>query len=70
VIEKRQRRGRNGRVYSVYRVRWHDADGAEGNKTLPRGSTRRDAEAFERRVYTLKRTGELDVLDRGREAPR
>jgi integrase len=67
VIEKRQRRGRDGRPYSVYRVRWHDADGAERNKTLPRGSTRRDAEAFERRVYTLKRTGELNVLDRGRE---
>ena len=46
---------------------WHDADGAERNKTLPRGPTRRDAEAFERRVYTLKRAGELDVLDRGRE---
>jgi integrase len=67
VIEKRQRRGRDGRSYSVYRVRWHDASGAERNKTLPRGSTRRDAEAFERRVYMLKRTGELDVLDRGRE---
>ena len=67
MIEKRQRRARDGRVYSVYRVRWHDADGAERNKTLPRGSTRRDAETFERRVYTLKRTGELDVLDRGRE---
>jgi hypothetical protein len=65
VIEKRQRRGRDGRTYWVYRVRWHDANGAERNKTLPRGSTRRDAEAFERRVYTLKRTGELDVLDRG-----
>jgi hypothetical protein len=67
VIEKRQRRGRDGRRYTVYRVRWHDADGAERNKTLPRGSTRRDAEAFERRVYMLKRIGELDVLDRGRE---
>jgi hypothetical protein len=67
VIEKRQRRGRDGRTYTVYRVRWHDADGAERNKTLPRGSTRRDAEAFERRVFTLKRVGELDVLDRGRE---
>ena len=67
MIEKRQRRSRDGRVYSVYRVRWHEADGAERNKTLPRGSSRRDAEAFERRVYTLKRTGELDVLDRGRE---
>jgi integrase len=67
VIEKRQRRGRDGRTYWVYRVRWHDADGAERNKTLPRGSTRRDAEDFERRVYTLKRIGELNVLDRGRE---
>ncbi len=67
MIEKRQRRGRDGRTYSVYRVRWHDGNGAERNKTLPRGSTRRDAEAFERRVYMLKRTGELDVLDRGRE---
>ena len=67
MIERRQRRGRDGRPYSVYRVRWHDAGGAERNKTLPRGSTLRDAEAFERRVYMLKRTGELDVLDRGRE---
>ena len=67
MIEKRQRRGRDGRRYTVYRVRWHDAHGAERNKTLPRGSTRRDAEAFERRVYMLKRIGELDVLDRGRE---
>lgn len=67
MIERRQRRGRDGRTYSVYRVRWHDADGAERNKTLPRGSTRRDAESFERRVYMLKRIGDLDVLDRGRE---
>ena len=67
VIEKRQRRGRDGRTYTVYRVRWHDAGGGERNKTLPRGSTLRDAEAFERRVFTLKRIGELDVLDRGRE---
>ena len=67
MIQKRQRRTRAGKAYSVYRIRWHDADGRERSKTLPRGSTLRDAEAFEARIKLMKRTGELPLLDRGRE---
>ncbi len=67
MIEKRSRRDRDGRAYKVWRVRWRDDSGVERSRTLPRGSTKEDAEAFERRVMTLKRTGQLHDLDAGRE---
>ncbi len=67
MIQKRQRRDRSGKAYSVWRVRFEDAAGRERSKTLPRGTTKREAEAFESRVKLLKATGELAVLDRGRE---
>lgn len=67
MIEKRQRRGRDGRIYHVWRIRYYDATGDERSKTLPRGTKREDALAFEARVKLLKRTGELAALDQGRE---
>lgn len=64
MIEKRDRRPRSGRAYVVYRVRWHDADGVERNKTF---RTERDAIAFEAKVVLAKRTGDLGQLDAGKE---
>ena len=67
MIQKRTRRGRDGKAYHVFRVRWRDSAGEHRSKTLPRGTTRQQAEDFERRVVTLKRIGRLDDLDRGRQ---
>jgi integrase len=67
MIEKRERRGRDGKTYTVYRVRWRDDRGRGRSRTLPRGTKRKQAEDFERRVITLKRGGNLDELDLGRE---
>jgi integrase len=67
VIQKRRRRGRDGKAYTVFPVRWYDDAGAEHSKTLPRGTSKQEAEDFERRVKMLKRTGELATLDAGRE---
>ena len=67
MIQKRTRRGRDGKAYYVFRVRWRDDAGEHRSKTLPRGTTRKQAEDFERQVMTLKRTGRLDDLDRGRQ---
>jgi integrase len=64
VIQRRQRRRRDGTPYFVWRVRWHDSTGAERNRTL---DTRADAEAFEAKVRLAKRGGELASLDAGRE---
>jgi integrase len=66
MIEKRSRRGRDGKAYQVYRVRWRDDQGKERSRTLPRGTRKAEAEAFELRVMTLKRGGDLPELDRGR----
>jgi hypothetical protein len=46
VIEKRERRRREGKTYSVYRVRWYEADGRERSRTL---DSRADAKAFDAR---------------------
>jgi hypothetical protein len=67
LIEKRQRRDRKGRTYTVYRVRWKDDAGREHSKTLPRGTKKDEAEDFERRVMTIKRAGALAQLDRGKQ---
>lgn len=67
MIEKRTRRRRDGKPHYVFRVRWRDSAGQHRSKTLPRGTTRQQAEDFERRVMTLKRIGKLDDLERGRQ---
>ena len=67
MIQKRRRRARDGKTYYVFRVRWRDSAGEHRSKTLPRGTTRQQAEDFERQVMTLKRIGRLDDLDRGRQ---
>jgi integrase len=67
LIEKRRRRDRKGRAYTVYRVRWKDDAGRERSKTLPRGTKKDEVEDFERRVMTMKRAGALAQLDKGRQ---
>ena len=64
VIEKRERKRRDGKSYSVYRVRWYAADGRERNRTF---DSRADATAFEGKVRTLKRSDGLAQLDAGTE---
>jgi integrase len=63
VIDRRQRRRRDGKTYTVYRVRWWD-DGRQRSKTFDRAA---DAHAFEAKVRTLKRTESLAELDAGKE---
>lgn len=62
MIERRQRQDRGGRGYTVYRVRAGDVD-----RTLPRGTTRRQAEQWETKVKQLAQTGQLDQLEAGGE---
>lgn len=62
MIETRRRHDRQGRAYTVYRVR---AFGV--NKTLPRGTTRKQAERYETRVKQAAQTGTLDQLHEGSE---
>lgn len=64
MIQRRQRRKRDGTIYTVWRVRWHDAAGVERNRTF---DSRADAEAFEAKVRLAKRGGGLASLDAGRE---
>ena len=64
MIQKRQRRRRDGSTYSVFRVRWYERDGRERSRTF---DTMGDARAFEGRVRALKRAESLDTLDAGRE---
>jgi hypothetical protein len=63
VIQRRDRRRRDGTTYVVWRVRWHEADGAERNRTFDR---RADAVAFEAKVRLAKRAGDLPSPDAGR----
>jgi len=44
VIQRRERRRRDGTAYVVWRVRWHEADGSEPNRTF---DSQADAVAFE-----------------------
>ena len=53
MVEKRERRRRDGSTYAVWRVRWCDETGAERSKTFDRAA---DARAFEAKIRTLKRT--------------
>jgi hypothetical protein len=63
VIQKRRRQGRDGKRYTVYRVRFYDDDGRERSKTFRYA---KDAKAFEAKARIAKRTGELDSIDAGR----
>jgi integrase len=64
MIQKRQRRRRDGTTYAVWRVRWRDETGSERSKTFDRVT---DARAFEGKVRTMKRSGVLADLDAGTE---
>jgi integrase len=64
MIQKRERRRRDGTTYAVWRVRWRDESGSERSKTFDRLA---DARAFEGKVRTMKRSGVLADLDTGTE---
>src|SRR3954471_10395034 len=64
MVEKRERRRRDGSTYAVWRVRWYDETSAERSKTFDRAT---DAKAFEAKIRTLKRAGALADLDAGQE---
>src|SRR4051794_855451 len=64
MVEKRERRRRDGSTYAVWRVRWYDETSAERSKTFDRAT---DAKAFEAKIRTLKRTGALADVDAGSE---
>ena len=64
MIEKRERKRRDGRAYTVWRVRWYDPIGRERSRTFDRST---DAHAFEAKVRTLKRADDLAQLDAGKE---
>src|SRR5690348_6424622 len=64
MIERRERRRRDGTVYAVWRARWRDETGAERSKTFDRAA---DARAWEAKVRMMKRGGALAELDAGTE---
>src|SRR3954470_12670444 len=64
MVEKRERRRRDGSTYAVWRVRWYDETSAERSKTFDRAT---DAKAFEAKIRTLKRTSALADIDAGSE---
>src|SRR3954447_21576815 len=64
MIEKRERRRRDGSTYIVWRVRWWDETHRQRSKSFDRAA---DARGFEAKIRTLKRTGALADLDAGRE---
>ncbi|MCA1703223.1 MAG: hypothetical protein LC808_08090 [Actinobacteria bacterium] len=64
MIEKRERKRRDGKTYSVYRVRWYEAAGRERSRSF---DSRADAKVFEGKVRTLKRSDGLAQLDAGTE---
>lgn len=49
---------------TVYRVRWRDQQGRNRSRVLGR---KRDADAFDAEIKRRKRTGDLAVMDAGRE---
>ncbi len=59
-VERIRRQGGD----TVYRVRWRDHRGRNCSRVLGR---KRDAEAFDAEIKRRKRTGELVVMDAGRE---
>ena len=64
MIEKRERRRRDGSTYIVWRVRWWDETHRQRSKSFDRAA---DARAFEAKIRTLKRTGALADVDAGSE---
>jgi integrase len=62
-IERRLRRRKDGQRHAVWRVRWY-VGGRERSRTFDRAA---DAQAFEAKVRTLKRTDALAELDAGKE---
>ena len=64
MVERRERRRRDGTVYSVWRARWRDESGIERSKTFDRAA---DARAWEAKVRMMKRGGALAELDAGTE---
>jgi hypothetical protein len=64
MIEKRERKRRDGKAYAVYRVRCYEADGRERSRTF---DSRADAKAFEGKVRTPKRFDGRAQLDAGTE---
>jgi integrase len=64
MIQRRERKKRDGATYSVWRVRWHDETGAERSRTV---DSRADAEALEAKIKLAKRAGDLAALDAGKE---
>src|SRR5690349_17991003 len=55
MVERRERRRRDGTVYSVWRARWRDETGAERSKTFDRAA---DARAWDAKVRVMKRAVE------------
>src|SRR3954464_9094606 len=64
MIERRERRRRDGTVYAVWRTRWRDETGIERSKTFDRAA---DARAWEAKIRMMKRSGALAELDAGTE---
>jgi hypothetical protein len=64
MVERRERRRRDGTVYAVWRGRWRDEQGVERSKTFDRAA---DARAWEAKIRMMKRSGALAELDAGTE---
>src|SRR4051812_5191115 len=64
MVERRERRRRDGTVYAVWRARWRDEQGVERSKTFDRAA---DARVWEAKIRTMKRSGALAELDAGTE---
>jgi hypothetical protein len=64
MVERRERRRRDGTVYAVWRARWRDEHGVERSKTFDRAA---DARAWEAKIRMMKRSGALAELDAGTE---
>jgi hypothetical protein len=64
MVERRERRRRDGSVYTVWRARWRDEHDVERSKTFDRAA---DARAWEAKIRVMKRSGALAELDAGTE---
>src|SRR4051794_40839494 len=64
MVERRERRRRDGTVYAVWRARWRDEQGVERSKTFDRAA---DARVWEAKIRMMKRSGALAELDAGTE---
>ena len=64
MIERRQRRRRDGSTYTVFRVRWWDEGGAKRCRTFDR---ERDARDFDAKVRVARRSDDLAALDAGKQ---